>query len=304
MGAYYNEIDPDAAHILRALIADGVIAPGDVDTRSIAEVQPNDLLPYAQVHLFAGGGLWSVAARMAGWPDDLPLWSASCPCQPFSQAGKGTGTDDPRHLWPNVHRLYRARRPAPLVGEQVAGKAGRAWFDGVRASLEEIGVVCRAVDIPACAVDAPHERNRLYWVALADAEGEQRGAGLREVDTFGNGPFAANDDGALGYAGGVGRSQALGEPAYSAASHWEGATDRPQRLHGSHRRNGSFWADADWTICHDQKARRTQPGSPLLVDGFPGRLGLWRVAGNAISPVLAAEVIGALKDTLDERRAA
>lgn len=165
--AYYNEIDLDAAHILRALIADGVIAPGDVDTRSIKDVRPDDLAGYTQVHLFAGGGLWSVAARLAGWPDDRPLWTGSCPCQPFSAAGKGLGVDDPRHLWPDFFRLIRARRPPVVMGEQVAGAPGYGWFDGVRSDLAGEGFASRVVDIPACAVDAPHIRQRLYWVAVA-----------------------------------------------------------------------------------------------------------------------------------------
>lgn len=166
MTAYYNEIDEAACAILHEQIARGVIAPGVVDSRSIMDLTPNDLTGFTQVHLFAGGGLWSVAARMAGWPDDRPLWTASCPCQPFSPAGKGLGTDDPRHLWPDVYRLARARRPPVLVGEQVAGAAGYDWFDGVGADLEGEGYACRAVDIPALAVDAPHQRNRLYWVAV------------------------------------------------------------------------------------------------------------------------------------------
>lgn len=168
--AYYNEIDPAAAHILRALIDADVIAPGEVDTRSIKDVQPDDLSGYTQCHFFAGGGLWSVAARLAGWPDNRPLWTGSCPCQPFSAAGKGLGTDDPRHLWPDFHRLIRARRPAVVMGEQVAGKAGRGWFDGVGTDLEGDGFAARTVDFPACSVDAPHQRNRMYWIAVSDAD--------------------------------------------------------------------------------------------------------------------------------------
>lgn len=173
MTAYYNEIEEAAAHVLRAQIAAGVIAPGDVDTRSIKEVHPDDLRGYTQCHFFAGGGLWSVAARLAGWPDDRPLWTGSCPCQPFSVAGKGAGVNDPRHLWPDFFRLVRAARPPVVVGEQVAGAAGYGWFDGVSADLEREDYASRAVDVPACAVDAPHIRQRLYWVArsLGDADG-------------------------------------------------------------------------------------------------------------------------------------
>lgn len=74
--AYYNEFDPYAAAWLRQLIADGHIAPGDVDERSITEVKPDDLKSYGQCHFFAGIGWWSLAARLAGIPDDcqeLPI---------------------------------------------------------------------------------------------------------------------------------------------------------------------------------------------------------------------------------------
>lgn len=168
--AYYNDTDPAAAAILRHMIDADVIAPGDVDTRSIKEVHPNDVAGYTQCHFFAGGGLWSVAARLAGWPDDRELWTGSCPCQPFSAAGKGLGTDDPRHLWPDFHRLIGARRPVVVMGEQVAGKAGRGWFDGVGTDLEGDGFAARTVDFPACSIDAPHQRNRMYWIAVAIAD--------------------------------------------------------------------------------------------------------------------------------------
>jgi DNA (cytosine-5)-methyltransferase 1 len=174
MTAYYNEIDGAAAHVLESLIEAGTIANGIVDRRSIRDVRPADLDGFTQCHFFAGAGLWSVAARLAGWPDDKPLWTGSCPCQPFSVAGKGAGIDDVRHLWPDFFRLIRAARPPVVVGEQVAGKAGRGWFHGVRSDLEGGGYAGRAVDIPALAVDAPHIRQRLYWIAVADAGREGR----------------------------------------------------------------------------------------------------------------------------------
>ena len=135
MSVDYNEIDPAAVAVLEHLIAEGVIARGVVDSRSIKDVHPDDLAGFDQCHFFAGGGLWSIAARLAGWDDARPLWTGSCPCQPFSAAGQRGGTDDPRHLWPDFHRLISARRPPVVGGEQVAGAGVYCWLDGVRAGL-------------------------------------------------------------------------------------------------------------------------------------------------------------------------
>src|SRR4051812_42894245 len=118
MTAYYNEVDRYAAQWLRNLIADGRIAAGDVDERSIADVRSDDLIGYTQCHFFAGVAGWSLALRQIGWPDDHPVWTGSCPCQPFSIAGKGEAFRDARHLWPVWSRLIGERRPAICFGEQ------------------------------------------------------------------------------------------------------------------------------------------------------------------------------------------
>ena len=113
-------------------------------------------------HFFAGIGVWSYALRLAGWPDNRPVWTGSCPCQPFSSAGKGAGFTDERHLWPEFFRLIRECRPATVFGEQVASKDGLAWLDLVQNSLESAGYACGALDTCAAGVGAPHIRQRLY----------------------------------------------------------------------------------------------------------------------------------------------
>ena len=179
MTAYYNEIDPFAAEWLRNLIHAGYIAPGDVDDRSIRDVSPTDLIGYDQAHFFAGIGGWSLALRLAGWPDDRGVWTGSCPCQPFSLAGKGLGEADSRHLWPEWFRLIGECRPRVVFGEQVAAAAGRGWLDAVALELEGAGYAVGAHVCPAAAVGAPHIRDRLWFVA--DAGGEGLPAPEREV---------------------------------------------------------------------------------------------------------------------------
>lgn len=88
MKAYYNENDPKAAAWLRELINSGLIMAGDVDERSIEDVQPDDVAGYVRCHFFAGIGGWDYALQLAGWPDDRPVWTGSCPCGPFSIGGE------------------------------------------------------------------------------------------------------------------------------------------------------------------------------------------------------------------------
>jgi DNA (cytosine-5)-methyltransferase 1 len=187
MSAYYNEFDPFAAAWLRELIKAGHIAPGDVDERSIKDVKADDLRGYTQCHFFAGIGVWSHALRSAGWSDERPVWSGSCPCQPFSAAGKGGGFDDERHLWPDFFRLIAECRPDTVLGEQVASKDGLGWLDLVYADLEGADYAVGAVDTCAAGFGAPHIRQRLYWTGLAAAEagrapGGERGVGSGVAD--------------------------------------------------------------------------------------------------------------------------
>ena len=167
-GAYYNEMDPYAAQWLRNLIAAGHIAPGDVDERSIRDVSPEDLRGYTQCHFFAGIGVWSHALRNAGWSDDRPVWTGSCPCQPFSAAGKQKGFDDDRHLWPVWHKLIDQCRPAIVLGEQVASALD--WLDLVSADLEASGYAFAASDLCAAGFGGAHIRQRLYFAGVGDGQ--------------------------------------------------------------------------------------------------------------------------------------
>ena len=186
MTAYYNECEPFAAAWLRELIAEGLIAPGVVDERPIQEVKPSDVEGFTQCHWFAGIGVWSYALRSAGWSDSRPVWTGSCPCQPFSVAGRKLGAGDERHLWPVWFPLIRECRPDVLFGEQVSGADGDEWLDAVSLALESEGYAFGALDTCAASVGAPMCRQRLYWVANADYERRQRREWARQPGEAGD----------------------------------------------------------------------------------------------------------------------
>lgn len=168
MSVYYNEWDPFAAQWLRNLIAAGHIAPGDVDERSIEDVTPGDLMGYRQCHFFAGIGGWSLALRLAGWPDDRPAWTGSCPCQAHSSAARGRHVE--RDWWPVFRGLVASILPRVVFGEQVA--QARAWLDRVCDDVEALGYSIGAAVLPAYGVAADHERRRIYFVCDTDGDSE------------------------------------------------------------------------------------------------------------------------------------
>jgi len=188
--AYYNENEPYAAQWLRDLIAARLIMDGDVDDRSIEKVEASDLEGYTRFHFFAGIAGWDLALRLAGWPAGRPVWTGSCPCQPFSCAGKRAGEKDERHLWPQFYRLISECRPVTIFGEQTASGDGPRWLDGVSLDLEELGYAVGTCDLPAACVSSPQKRQRLWFVAHsdgwnADPEGLQRGGQYGLIEAHG-----------------------------------------------------------------------------------------------------------------------
>ena len=325
--AYYNEIDPYAAQWLRNLMAEGWITKGDVDERSIEDVRPDDLAGYDRLHFFAGVAVWDYALNQAGW-GRREVWTGSCPCQPFSSAGKGAGFADERHLWPHFHWLIEQCRPGICLGEQVASKDGLAWIDTVQADLEGAGYTSGALDTCAAGFGAPHIRQRIYWVALrgvrrpepvgsvaassgacglADVHGTGCSAGSEGSSTVGHGQAIEPDSGAGWMADAEGKRRQDGaeidrgrSPIYGATAKVERTGDRgtPSGSRATSPTNG-FWADADWLGCRDGKWRPVEPGTFPLVDGASARVGRLRGYGNAINAQQATAFIEAVMEILE-----
>ena len=284
MANYYNEIDPYAAQWLRNLIDAGHIAPGIVDERSITDVKPADLAGYTQCHFFAGIGVWSHALRQSGWPDSRPVWTGSCPCQPFSTAGNQKGTADERHLWPVWFNLIRECRPPVVFGEQVEAAIRHGWLDLVQADLEGEDYACGAVGIPAAGVGAPHIRQRLWFMADDTRVGQSGVSGRWQtrVTECGEMDRLADDIDA----GSQGRLPG-------------GAYERRQDQHGHAGCSSAigFWANCDWLSCRDGKYRPVESGTFPLAHGSTARVGRLRAYGNAIVPQAAQALIEAYLET-------
>jgi len=151
------------------------IPQGEVDARSIADVKPEDLKGFTQCHFFAGISGWSYTLKLAKFPEDREVWTGSCPCQPFSVAGKQKGNSDERHLWPVWFDLIRQCKPDLVFGEQVAGAISHGWLDGIQTDLEAEGYAVGHCVLGAHSVGAPHIRQRLYWLGLANSKRRKPG---------------------------------------------------------------------------------------------------------------------------------
>ena len=328
MTAYYNEPEPYAAQWLRNLIAAGHIAPGDVDARDIQDVTADDLAGYTQCHFFAGVGGFSYALRLAGWPDDRPVWTGSCPCQPLSSAGQRKGAADERHLWPAFFRLIAECRPATVIGEQVSSRLGREWFAGVRLDLESVAYAVGGADLPAASVGAPHIRQRLWWVAervgVSDrpgwragivateaarhgdpAESTSRAGGLADAETAGSPHRGARpvqpEPGESGRADGGLADPRRGRDECRMRSRETSGSARTAESEGDQRqRSGADpWRSSELIPCADGRARRIpQSGIFPLAHGVHGRVGQLRAYGNAIVPQVAAVFIRAYREVV------
>ncbi|GFK95463.1 putative BsuMI modification methylase subunit YdiP [Fundidesulfovibrio magnetotacticus] len=245
------------------------------------------------------------------------------PCQPASVAGERKGAGDDRWLWPETVRLMAAKRPAWGLFENPTGFV-TLGLDGVLSDLEGLGYACWPVVLPACAVDAPQRRDRLFLLAHAPGGGCDRGPDQQGQRAPGGGRAERDGQGALEHPQGLGRGEGLSEPVLlgrgTAAARpggpgghvgdgdaqgpplpeqrgEPGAPQRGQQSRAAAPERGGAplrpWADAAWIVGHDGKARRVpayESGIRLLAHGVPGRVAQIAGFGDAVVPYVAYEL--------------
>lgn len=257
---YYNEYDLAAAEWLTHLIDKGLIPYGDVDTRSILDVSPEDLKGYTQCHFFAGIGGWAYALNLINVSTSLNLWTGSCPCQPFSSAGKKLGFNDERDLWGKFYELIKACRPKYVFGEQVSSAIAYGWLDRLTSDLGSVEYACASAILEAQNVGAPHVRKRLYW----------GGCQVSELEN----------------------SYCIGHP-WELSLGSEGGCSSELRIDSKEQLPSSehFWSNGKWTEGSYGKGLLLESGSFPLVNGVPNRVVKLRGYGNAIVPQVAAAFV-------------
>ena len=249
------------------------------------------------------------------------------PCQPYSSAGKRKGKEDERHLWPEMLRAIREVSPRFVVGENVRGLTnwnGGMVFDEVCAELESYGYQVAPVIIPACAVGAPHRRERIWFVAYADGaeqrnhrrtdnseaekiRRENQSNVSRELSSYGN---ASNADSWR-----LERTTKIRRHSFDAKWKNENNESRSTIQSESKRlqepaKNGELERPRSKFADQRNNWDRFPTQSPVCSrdDGFPGQLdGItfpkWRnesikAYGNAIVPQVAFQIFKALEKSL------
>ena len=211
-------------------------------------------------------------------PSCLPAVDLICggfPCQPFSVAGKQRGKADDRHLWPSMFRIVSELRPRWVLGENVPGLV-RLGLDEVLSDLESIGYSCQTFDIPACAVDAPHVRHRVWIVGYAPK--------LHSDGSEHNGRSDRKSGGEIPEFGNTGRHEDVADAERKGPQGCERPLD--MGLQGAEEQIRSTWPGS-WP---DEGEWFAESGIRRVSHGVPKRVDRLRSLGNAVVVPLVTQI--------------
>ena len=278
--------------------------------------------------LFCDMEPWSRKVLAKHWPDvpiaedvkelandpnqlvpDCDILTAGYPCQPFSLAGERRGTEDDRHIWPYIFTIIQRKRPSWCVFENVYGHVSMG-LDEVLSDLEGQGYAARPFIVPACGVDAPHRRDRVWIVGYTEDNGcewrceatgrEGQTHQLQQQLSVRGEPSRPSENVANTSGQRLQGSKRLRQNEEEAKERREGANESAAQCSDDARRQTNFWLPEP-RICH------LDDGLPSRMDGFDGwerepediprvatgvadRVSRLRGLGNAIVPAIAMRI--------------
>ena len=253
---------------------------------------------------------------------DCDILTAGYPCQPFSVAGKQRGAKDDRHIWPEIRTIVEAKRPTWCVFENVYGHI-KLGLDEVLSDLEAIGYATRPFVVPACAVNAPHKRNRVWIVGNAQHNGspttkingssdqasddsaQRKEATRKSTRTSGRGDscdvaYTDSDDGRH-------RSGTKSQEREARLEHGRGGKRQPIRqpdenvadTKSQQRNDRQHQKQSSWSIVGGVETWGVEPDVGRVANGIPRRVDRIRGLGNSILPQIAQQIRTAIKENYD-----
>jgi len=227
---------------------------------------------------------------------DCDILTAGYPCQPFSFAGKRKGEEDDRHIWPYILKIIAFKRPTWCIFENVYGHISLG-LDSVLSDLEAEGYTTRTFVVPACGVNAPHKRNRLWIVAYTNSPRQRSGEGEPRASQEGNNTGWIREDVSDT------NSKRLQEHGHSkpTVTVSEGGSDVPnpkslrvQGLWSSWEQESHAHEGQEVSVRNSEGGRQTiwdvEPNVGRVAHGIPKRVDRIKGLGNAIVPQIAQRI--------------
>ena len=234
----------------------------------------------------AGGRSQEISCCLA----PVDLITGGFPCQPFSVAGKRRGTDDDRFIWPEMHRVIAEVRPRWVVAENVPGLIKLA-LDQVLSDLEALGYTVGAVTIPACAVDAPHRRERLWIVGYTERDGQPAAQVSRSTPSGSDYRQTRTEQASQSERSG----QQYGDVAHAEQQRWQwwpmgSRQAEPERSYGEIERRCRWIPEPAVCELSDGLPHGLVRYAGRVAKHIPNRRQKLQALGNAIVPAIAEEI--------------